>query len=544
VTTVVADAPRVGLVVDRLARAVGAVDRRETHGSWVLLTRTRAYKVKKPVVMAFLDYGTLARRREMCRAEVELNRRTAPGIYLGVRAIVAEGECVTLAREDAPDAIEYAVEMRRFRESDTLASALAAGVATAADARRIGARLARFHAGCAPVVLGGGAEAVKRSLDDDFASLSTLLADDAALARELVAAERCADGLLGARWAELDARAREGRVRDGHGDLRTEHVLLDPEVPLVDAIEFDPGLRRIDVGLDLAFLVMDLHAAGRPEMARALVDSYRDAGGDPGDDRLIAFFAAYRARVRAKVALLRARQLAAHPAAAVGAREGAAGLLRLGSRLLWEAREPAVIAIAGVSASGKSTLAGALGERAGRPVLSSDVVRKGLIGLAPGDRAPGSAYEADVTDATYRELGRRAAAEAGTVIVDATFHRRALRDAFRAALGSAASHLVFVECRAPAAELDRRLRARSRDHRRVSDATAAVLRRQLADRDPLDEVPAARHVLVRSDQPVEHLAAAVEAALDLRTVSRAPQPRGRLRTGRRPRPDGARVARA
>ena len=170
------------------------------------------------------------------------------------------------------------------------------------------------------------------------------------------------------------------------------------------------------------------------------------------------------------------------------------------------------------------------------------MVRKGLIGLAPGDRAPGSAYEADVTDATYRELGRRAAAEAGTVIVDATFHRRALRDAFRDALGSAASHLVFVECRAPAAELDRRLRARSRDHRRVSDATAAVLRRQLADRDPLDEVPAARHVLVRSDQPVEHLAAGVEAALDLRKAACAPHPRGRLRTRPRPRPDGARVA--
>ena len=543
-TTVVADAPRVGSVVDRLARAVGAVDRRETHGSWVLLTRARAYKVKKPVVMAFLDYGTLARRREMCRAEVELNRRTAPGIYLGVRAIVAEGECVTLAREDAPDAIEYAVEMRRFDEADTLAARLAAGAATAVDLTRIGARLAGFHARCEPVALAAGAEAVKRSLDDDFASLSTLLGDDAPLTRELVAAERCAAGFLGVRRTELDARAREGRVRDGHGDLRAEHVLLDPEESLVDAIEFDPGLRRIDAGLDLAFLVMDLHAAGRADLARPLVDGYRDAGGDPGDDRLIAFFAAYRARVRAKVSLLRARQLPADAAAASGERERAAGLLRLGARLLWEAREPAVIAIAGVAASGKSTLAGALAERAGRPVLSSDVVRKGLVGVAPGDRAPGSAYGAEVTGATYRELGRRAAAGAGTVIVDATLHRRALRDAFRTALGPAASRLVFVECRAPAAELDRRLRARSRDHRRVSDATAAVLRRQLADRDPLDEVPAARHVLVRSDQPVEHLAAAVEAALDLRTVSRAPQPRGRLRTGRRPRPDGARVARA
>ena len=180
-----------------------------------------------------------------------------------------------------------------------------------------------------------------------------------------------------------------------------------------------------------------------------------------------------------------------------------------------------MIAIAGVAASGKSTLAGALAERAGRPVLSSDVVRKALVGVAPGDRAPGSAYSADVNRATYRELGRLAAAEGGTVFVDATFHRRALRDAFRSTLGSAASRLVFVECRAPAAELDRRLRARERDPRRISDATAAVLRRQLADRDPLDEVPAARHVIVRSDQPVEELAAEVEAALDLRAARKA-----------------------
>jgi aminoglycoside phosphotransferase family enzyme/predicted kinase len=507
-----------GAVVDRLARTVGAVERRETHGSWVLLTRTRAFKIKKPVVMAFLDYGTLARRREMCRAEVELNRRTAPGIYLGVRAIVAEGEHVTLAPEQAPGAIEYAVEMRRFPEEATLAAALAAGTVTGEDAERVGERIAAFHAHCDPVEPGTGAEAVKRSLDDDFASLGSLLSGDETLAPELVAAERCAAGFLGARWAELDARAGAGRVRDGHGDLRAEHVLLGPEGTLVDAIEFDPGLRRIDVGLDLAFLVMDLNAAGRADLARSLVRGYRDAGGDSGDDRLIAFFAAYRARVRAKVALLRARQLPADAAAAADERQRAVGLLGLGSRLLWEARQPAVIAIAGVAASGKSTLAGALGERAGRPVLSSDVVRKGLVGLAPADRAPESAYGADVSHATYRELGRLAAAEDGTVVVDATFHRRVLRDVFRAALGPAAARLLFVECRAPAAELERRVRARARDPLRVSDATAAVLRRQLADRDPLDEIPAGQHMVLRSDQPVEALVAEVEEALDVRAM--------------------------
>jgi predicted kinase len=186
--------------------------------------------------------------------------------------------------------------------------------------------------------------------------------------------------------------------------------------------------------------------------------------------------------------------------------------------LLWEAREPAVVAIAGVAASGKSTLAAELARRAGRPVLSSDVVRKRLVGLAPGERAPESAYGADVSHAAYHELGRLAAARAGTVFVDATFHRRTLRDAFRTSLGPAAARLLFVECVTPAAELERRVRARARDPRRVSDATAEVLRRQLGDRDPLDEVPAERHVILRADQPVEALAAAVEEALDLRAM--------------------------
>jgi aminoglycoside phosphotransferase family enzyme/predicted kinase len=513
--TPAADAARAaGAVVDRLADAVGAVERRETHGSWVLLTPTRAFKVKKPVVMAFLDYGTLERRRAMCHAEVEVNRRAAPAIYLGVRAVVPAGDGVALAPADREDAIEYAVEMRRFPEAATLAAALRRGSVTRAAAAAIGARLAAFHAGCERADRDDGAEAVKRALDDDFASLGSLTSADDELAARLVAAERCVSALLGARWRELDERARRGRVRDGHGDLRAEHVLLAPDDALVDAIEFDPGLRRIDVGLDLGFLVMDLHAARRADLAAALVTGYRAAGGDPGDDRLLALFAAYRARVRAKVALLRAAQLPA--SAAADERAAARRLLALGERLLWAAREPAVIAVAGVSATGKSTLARALAERSGAPILSSDVIRKRMAGLAPSERAPATAYSAEASAATYRELGRRAGALEGTVIVDATFHRRALRDGFRSALGARADELVLVECMAPAAVLERRLRARERDPGRISDATSAVLRRQLADREPPDELPPGAQLVVRADQPVGEIAGAVEEALDRR----------------------------
>jgi uncharacterized protein len=502
-------------VVDRLAEAldVGDADRRETHASWVLLTRSRAYKVKKPVTLAFLDYGSLERRREMCLGEVLVNRRAAPGIYLGVRAIVPHEDRVALAAEDAPDAIEYAVEMRRFDEAATVAAALETGEATPELLTGVGSRIAAFHGACPPVVTSAGAEAVKRSIDDDFATLSTLLCHDAVRTGDLVAAERFASGFLAARWAELDGRARDGHVRDGHGDLRAEHVLLGSEPALVDAIEFAPGLRRIDVGLDLAFLVMELHEAERPDLAEALVAGYRAAGGDPGDDRLLAFFAAYRARVRAKVALIRAAQLPAGVADAVDAIDHAHRLLVLGTRLLWAARDPAVIVLAGVTGSGKSTLARALAARSHRAHLNSDVIRKRLAGVEPSARAPMSAYSPAMSEFTYRELGRLAGASAGPVIVDATFHRRRLRDVFREMLGDAADRAVFVECRVPVAVLERRVRARARQPDRTSDATPEVLRHQLADLDPFDEVPSHRHLIMRSDQPVEGLVAAIEDAI-------------------------------
>jgi aminoglycoside phosphotransferase family enzyme/predicted kinase len=511
-------------VVGRLATTlgVGAGDRRETHGSWVLLTPTRAYKVKKPVTMAFLDYGSLEHRREMCLEEVLVNRRAAPGIYLGVRAIVSHEDGVALAAEDAPDAIEYAVEMRRFDEAETLAAALDAWEATPDLLTGVGRRIAAFHEACPAVPGSAGAEAVKRSVDDDFATLSTLLRDDPARTGDLVAAERFAAGFLGERWAELDARAQDGHVRDGHGDLRAEHVLLGCEPALVDAIEFAPGLRRIDVGLDLAFLVMELHEAERPDLADALVAGFRAAGGEPGDDRLLAFFAAYRARVRAKVALIRAAQLPAGATDATDAIDHAHRLLELSARLLWAARDPVVIVLAGVTGSGKSTLARALAARSHRPHLNSDVIRKRLAGIEPTARAPVSAYSPAMSEFTYRELGRLAGATAGTVIVDATLHRRRLRDVFREQLGDRAGDAVFVECRAPAAVLERRVRARARRPDRTSDATPEILRRQLADMDPFDEVPPERHVIIRADQPVELLVAAIEDAIGCAPARRRP----------------------
>jgi predicted kinase len=379
----------------------------------------------------------------------------------------------------------------------------------------VGERLARFHAETERVG-GGGAEPVKRWLDDTHASLRGLLTS--AAERGLVArAERFAAVFLTARWDQLESRAREGRVRDGHGDLRAEHVVLEHDgIRIVDCIEFDAALREIDVSSDLAFLVMDLEATGRSDLARCLVESYRGAGGDPGDDALLYWFAAYRAQVRAKVALLRAAQQSGDERRR--SKDGADRLLAVGDRLLWRAHGPVTIAVGGLAASGKTTLAAALASRTGFPHLSSDAARKAQAGLAATARGSADLYTPERNTAVYAELGRRAATSAEGAVVDATFRARGDREVFGRA-HAPARRILHVECVTPAAERLRRARARERDADRISDADAAVAQAQTMD--ALDEVAPADHVVVRGDGAIDAQVDAVADALDRALAARS-----------------------
>jgi aminoglycoside phosphotransferase family enzyme len=287
----------------------GAVEVRETHISWVFLAGDRAYKLKKPVILPFVDYGTAPRRREMCEEEVRLNRRLAPDVYLGTRAVIPTAEGVVLAPAGHPDAIDHVVEMRRFDEARTLAARVLHGGEYLPALVAVGRCLAEFHADAAAPAAEHATAALHAALAQNIDTLLAL-APDREFACQVAAPARFTEAFVAARRGELEARAATGRVRDGHGDLRAEHVLLEHGVEVVDCLEFDPALRIADVGCDLAFLIMDLEALGSRVAARAVLDGYRDAGGDPGDDALLAFFAVYRALVRAKVSLVRATQSA------------------------------------------------------------------------------------------------------------------------------------------------------------------------------------------------------------------------------------------
>ena len=480
----------------------GPVEVRETHISRVFLAGDRAYKMKKPVRLSFVDYGTAEQRRRMCEEEVRLNRRLAEDVYLGVRAIVPTDGGFGLAEPDADDAIEHVVEMRRFDEAATMAARLRAGLVGGRDLERVARAIAHFHS-----------RAERRPLEDAHERLRAILADSLdALGQHAVVV-----GLQ--RFTEAWLERREGLLRergtaavDGHGDLRAEHVVLGDPVQIVDCVEFDPDLRARDPASDFAFLTMDVESLGHPAAASRLITAYRTAGGDTGPDELLAFYAVERALVRAKVDTIRSQQRGGD--ASLDAR--ATAKLALARRLAWRARGALAVVVCGLSGSGKSRLAASLADEAGARVISSDRVRKELAGVPATEPAPVECYTRGFSRRVYAEIGRRAQAALaepgrGAVLIDATARDP---DDRRELLSALAGNVLFVRCIAPDAVLRERVRERATAGLGVSDAGEEVLAGQRFV--PVTEVPPDRVHEVRTDRPVPAVVDAVEAWLDAR----------------------------
>ena len=473
-----------GRLADALRRVleVGAgrrVQRVETHISWVLLDGEFAWKIKKPVRLGFLDFGELATRRRYCDEELRLNRRLAPTLYLEVVAIRGSPDAPRL---DGPgDAIEYAVKMRQFPPGALLSERLAAGRLDAAQLDRLAARLVAFH-DAAPAA----------GVDSVYGSAARIEADTAQVLDGL--AHRTGSPVLAVLRAQLEAQARalrpsferrkaSGRVREGHGDLHLANaVVLGEEVTAFDCIEFDPGLRWIDVCSDIGFLAMDLLAHGRRDLAFGFLDAWLAASGDHEGLPALRYYLVYRALVRALVACIRVEQ---------GGAAGGPDYLALAERLERE-RDPRLLVTHGLSGSGKSHLSRQLLACAGAIRVRSDVERKRLFGLQGLDDAssrPGEGiYAPDATQRTYERLLALAAhsLDAGyPTIVDATFLRERERDAFREAARARGVPFAILHCHAEAGVLRERVAARRAGRGDASDADLAVLERQLSGREPL-----------------------------------------------------------
>jgi aminoglycoside phosphotransferase family enzyme/predicted kinase len=445
-----------------------AVDLVQTHISYVFLAGDEVYKVKKAVRFSFLDFSTLERRRHFCHEEVRLNRRLAPHVYLGVVAICRTGATYHLGSEDDDAAVEYAVRMRRLPADRTLDQLLDRGEVSPEMIDQLARRLAEFHrradAG-AQVTANGEVAAIAAVLEDNFAGMRPFHGATIAAADDDAIQEFSRD-FLRRQTPLFRRRQAEHRIRDCHGDLHTEHICFDGEPIIFDCIEFNPKFRYCDTASEIAFLAMDLDYHEQLELARHLVSVYAVQAGDPELPRLVPFYQCYRAYVRGKVDSLKSAEEEVEAVERERARASAQRHFALAYRYTWAYRT-CLVAVAGLSGTGKSALASVLQTRTGFVHINSDVVRKRLAGLAAETRVS-AAYESGLYSA---EHGRRtyaamlaAAAEhlrAGRgVILDATFQHRADRDAARGLARTHAVPFLLVECHCREDELRRRLEAR------------------------------------------------------------------------------------
>ena len=451
----------------------GAVERIDTHGSMVFLTGDRVYKLKRAVSFPYMDYGTREKRAAACEAEVRLNRRTAPSLYLGIAPVLRGaaggfrlGPLVQRAEGEAEDWLVVMARVDRDALFDRMAES---GKLDAGLMRRLADAVAAFHASAERFTDRGGQAAMRWVVEDNIVELGERpgLFEPDRLARLAELSRMALDRHAGL----LDRRRDEGLVRFCHGDLHLRNIcLVDGQPTLFDCIEFNDDIAIVDVFYDQAFLLMDLEHRGLRPLANALFNRVIERTGDIGGLVLLPLFLSARAAVRAKV-------------------EASAGKDRSAAEYFDHALKaidppgPKLVAVGGLSGSGKTTvarmLAPAIGPAPGAVVLRSDAVRKELWGVAETDRLPPEAYASDMTRRVYDELADRAGRvlSAGHgAVVDAVHARIAEREALEEL-----AHRLGVPFRGIWLDADpdiliARVEARTGD---ASDADESVVRRQL-----------------------------------------------------------------
>lgn len=492
----------------------------ETHISWVLLTGTYAYKIKKPVNLGFVDFSTAERRRWFCQEELRLNRRLAPDLYLGLSTIHGPAERAALA--GSGPVIEMAVRMRQFPQSALLPAVLDRDGLSLAQLELLADDLAAFHAAAAVASLEdpyGTPDAVKAPA---WANVDVLDACGPALARKIGPVRQWMASEFERLRPTFEQRRSQGRIRECHGDLHLGNMLLEGgRIQVFDCLEFSPDLRWIDVISDMAFLEMDLDHRGRADLGATVLNRWLGRCGDYAGLLTWRWYRVYRSLVRAKVCALRLGQPDL-PASQSGL------LARDLERYLQgavdaTAETPVALVIThGVSGSGKSHRARQLCRRPGWIHLSSDVERKRLFGAWGQGDAPalsGDPYRPEVTERLYADhLPQQAGRilDAGqSVLLDATFLLRSQRRRMeRLALRRGVPFLI-LDCPSSPGLAHRRIAQRRRLGHDPSDADGAVLQQQLRGLEPLEAGEREVSLCVDQDSTAERLFARLAERLGL-----------------------------
>lgn len=495
---------------DSYGAGIDAVERIDTHASVLFLAGPRAYKLKRAVRFSYLDYSTPALRRTACERELALNRRTAPTLYLRVLPITRAPTGLRLG--GGGEAVDWVVEMVRFDQADLFERMAEEGRLTDQLMRELADCIAEFHLEAETDRRAGGAAAIARVIAGNDVNLRAAGSTSESV-DELLKASRDALAMCA---ALLDRRRDEGHVRLCHGDLHLRNIcLIDGRPTLFDCVEFSDEIARIDVLYDLAFLIMDLHHRRLARFANQVLNRYLDMREEVEGLAALPLFLSLRAAIRAHTgAAAAARQPDRDLASA--ARRACEAYLAAASRFLAPV-PPCLVAVGGLSGTGKSSLAYRLAPEMGRApgarVLRSDVLRKRIMGVPPERHLGPEAYSAEISEAVYRRLCAEAKATlAGgqAVIADAVFLKEKERETIGAVARAIGLPFVGLWLEAPREVLEERLSARRGD---ASDATVQVLSRQY-------DVPPGRidwiGIDARADQPEQvaiRARAAVTAAL-------------------------------
>lgn len=532
----------------------------QTHASAVLLAGKYAYKLKKPKNFGFFDYSTPALRRHFCREEVRLNARLASDVYLGMAPVLraVDGEVrfgPTLPPEQVPEpdtpfnggkVVDYAVVMARLPDEAMLEAQVRAGTATPTLLAEVARFVATFHARVPTteqIVAFGDLAVIRANWEENFAQTRPYRGQllDAA-AYDQIATSVCR--FLQERQRLFAYRTRTGRIRDCHGDLRLQHVYVlgqhadaSHRLAAIDCIEFNERFRYGDVAGEVAFLTMELEAAGRPDLARAFVDAYVQASGDKPLRELLPFYACYRAYVRGKVAAFQGDEPEVPAAQREVARQQAQALFTLAAHYASGLQQPTLLLIGGVMGTGKSTLAVALQRELGWVLCSSDATRKRLAGIAlTQPQAAGfgqGLYSQDWNTRTYQALleeAQAALASGRSVLLDASFARRADRQAATQLVATRGVRALFIECVCPPAVALHRLARRWASYMageaqanaqasQVSDGRPDLYERQRAvwEAFKAEQEPGLAHLQIETGG---ELAANVEEALESLEIPR------------------------
>jgi hypothetical protein len=477
---------------------------RETHISWVVLTGPFAYKIKKSVQFDFLDTSTLERRHHLCEEELRLNRRLASDLYVDVVPITRDAEGLRVGGQG--QVLDYAVRMKQFDISQELPELLARSAVSSTEITDLGLRLADFHRQVPTAPASRDFPHTRELHDAVLGNLALLLShlDDQALMAEVGAVVEWTHDYLKGSLDALRSREEHGAIRECHGDLHAGNIVrwAGRLVPF-DCLEFDPKLRWIDVMNDIAFLVMDLTARDRPDLAFAFLNAYLERTGDYEGLRHLGFYAVYRALVRAMVDSLGAEQSPARRGelhARLKARIKAA-------RTYVDRPQPALILMHGLSGSGKSWLSEQLIAPLAAVRMRSDVERKRIAGVnsnnAAGNFGQGM-YSPNMTHRTYARLLECAesALNGGiNTLLDAAFLTRSVRHLFQELAARRGSPFIILACRADHATMIRRLAERGQRRTDPSDADAAILAQQPQAADPLDDEERARTLQIDTTDP-------------------------------------------